>query len=154
MDERERSEIRAIQTLVERQFECFSWQDGGTPDRVAFLADFVSEARLFTSARPVKPQSAEQFLERMEGLAGRTLRSFDEMVLGSIVHVYGNVAVAVIASLSFENSDQTNRNVEMMLLVKDQSRWRIAAQAWDSEDPSNPIEAWLSSKTSGEERSS
>ncbi|WP_370057535.1 hypothetical protein [Sinorhizobium fredii] len=74
---------------------------------------------------------------------GKTLHSFEETVLGSRIHVFGNVAVAVIACENVENATETNRNVEMMLLVKDDGSWRIAAQAWDRQDASNPVTSEL-----------
>jgi hypothetical protein len=53
---------------------------------------------------------------------------------------FGNVAVAVIARENVENEINLERVVEMMLLVKEQGNWKIAAQAWDKagEDKSLP----------------
>lgn len=79
----------------------------------------------------------------MKSLVGTTLRSFEETVLGSEVHVFGNVAVAVAACEMVENGAEVHRAVEMMLLVKDEGMWRIVSQAWDKESPSNPIPARL-----------
>jgi hypothetical protein len=137
-------DLDEIRTLVSRQFSSLSWTDGGTPDWSAFLEDFHPNAVLFPAARPARPQSSDQFAERMKGLVGSTLRSFDEQVLGSFVRVYGNVAVAVVACENTENAAERNRNVEMMLLVREAGRWRIAAQAWDREAADTPItpEIW------------
>ena len=144
-------DFRAIRSLIARQFKSMSWEEGQTPDWAAFKADFVSEAPLYASARPLQPQSMEQFAERMNHLVGTTLRSFDEAVLGSMVRVFGNVAVAVVACENIENATETNRNVEMMLLVKDRGVWRMAAQAWDKESDSNPVtsELWKSESQTG-----
>ena len=38
-----------------------------------------------------------------------------------------------------ENNAKTSRNVEAMLLIKDDGEWQIAAQAWDTETGDNPI---------------
>ena len=137
-------DLDEIRTLVSRQFSSLSWTDGGTPDWSAFLEDFHPNAVLFPAGRPVRPQSSDQFAQRMKGLVGSTLHSFDEQVLGSFVRVYGNVAVAVVACENTENAAERNRNVEMMLLVREAGRWRIAAQAWDREAADTPItpEIW------------
>jgi hypothetical protein len=58
--------------------------------------------------------------------------------------VVGNVASAAVACESIENTTETSRTVEMLLLVKDEGAWRIAAQAWDRESDLNPVtsEIW------------
>jgi hypothetical protein len=43
------------------------------------------------------------------------------------------VAVAVAACEMTENDARVNRGVEMMLLIKTDSEWKIVAQAWDME---------------------
>jgi hypothetical protein len=50
-----------------------------------------------------------------------------------------------------ENDAEENRGVEMLLLVRDEGQWRIVSQAWDSESPSNPIPAFLTSNRPGAE---
>ena len=42
-----------------------------------------------------------------------------------------------------ENDAEVNRGVEMLLLVRDEGQWRIVSQAWDTENPSKPIPAFL-----------
>lgn len=135
----ERDDIRAIEAVVARQFSSLSWTPGSTADWPAFTADFLPGASLYPSARPVTGQTVHAFVERMKGLSGTALRSFEETVLGTKVHVFGNVAVAVAACEMIENGTEVNRGVEMMLLVKDDGVWRIASQAWDKESPANPI---------------
>ena len=49
------------------------------------------------------------------------------------------VAVAVAACEMTENDARVNRGVEMMLLIKTDSEWKIVAQAWDTENESRPI---------------
>ena len=139
----ERDDIRAIEAIVARQFSILSWTPGATADWQAFAADFRPEAALYPSARPVAGQTVGAFVERMEGLSGTALRSFQEAVLGTEVRVFGNVAVAVAACEMIENGTEINRGVEMMLLVKDEGVWRIASQAWDKEGPTNPIPGHL-----------
>ncbi|MFK0162258.1 hypothetical protein [Rhizobium sp. NPDC090279] len=134
-------DIEAIRALVERQFKSMSWMQGGMPDWAAFTVDFVPQAPLYASARPVQSQSVQQFVERMNGLVGTSLQSLDERVLGSVMHVFGNVAVAVVACESIENCAEVDRTVEMMLLVKNEGVWQIAAQAWDKENASHRVTA-------------
>ena len=123
------SDVRAIEALVARQFTSLSW----APDRTAawddFTGDFFPDAALYPSARPARRQTVDAFVERMKGLVGTTLRSFDETVLGTEVRVFGNVAVALAACEMVENGSEVKRGVEMMLLVKDEGAWRIVAQA-------------------------
>ncbi len=114
---------------------------GEAPDLDKFAADFLPGASLFASARPARAQSVGQFAERMKGLVGTTLKSFDEQVIGARIHVFGNVAVAVAACENTENGAEINRKVEMMLLVKDDGYWKIAAQAWDKATDARPISA-------------
>jgi hypothetical protein len=134
-----RDDIEAIEALIARQFSSLNWSPGTSADWNAFAADFLPEASLYPSSRPAKRQSVGAFVERMQGLAGTKLRSFHETVLGTRIHVFGNVAVAVAACEMIENGTEANRGVEMLLLVKDQGVWRIVSQAWDSASPSMPI---------------
>ena len=139
MSVNQESDIQAIRALIARQFASLSWKTDAAPDWRMFKGDFLPHAVLYASARPARAQSLEAFVERMNGLVGTTLRSFDEVVLGSEVRVFGNIAVAVIACENTENGTEVNRNVEMMLLVKDEGLWKIAAQAWDKESETAPI---------------
>lgn len=138
------ADLVAIHKLIGRQFESMSWNASRSPDWNAFSEDFIQGGQLFASARPVKPQSVTAFVERMKSLAGTALSTFEESLLGSRIIVFGNVAVAVAACENVENGSDINRNVEMMLLVKDGGRWRIAAQCWDKapgDDQSSAL-AW------------
>src|SRR5690349_6603497 len=133
----------AIRVLIDRQFESLSWNEGEVPDWASFTGDFLPEAALYAAARPARAQSVATFRDRMDKLVGTRLRSFDERIAGTTIRVFGNVAVAVVACETVENAKDVNRTVEMMLLVKDAGEWRIAAQAWDKETPTNPITAAL-----------
>ena len=100
---------------------------------------FISDAALFPGSRPAKRQSVQAFIERMKGLQTLTLTSFDERVLGTEIRTFGNVAVAVAACEITENDTKVHRGVEMLLLIKDEDRWQIVAQAWDGETPARQI---------------
>lgn len=65
----------------------------------------------------------------MKMLSQTTLGSFREVVLGTKIHVFGNIAVAIAAAEMAENDAHANRNVEMLLLVKSEGAWRIVCQA-------------------------
>jgi hypothetical protein len=136
-------DVRAIEALIARQFASLSWGPGASGDWAAFAADFFPGASLYPAARPVKPQTVDAFIARMQGLARTSLRSFREDVLGAEIRVFGNVAVAVAAGAMTENDAGVTRSVEMLLLVKDGRAWRIVAQAWDAESTSRPIPAPL-----------
>ncbi len=136
-------DVEAIRALIARQFASLSWQVGETPDLETFRGDFVENALLFASARPVRAQTVDEFSQRMQGLCGTTLKSFVEAVTGTRIMVFGNVAMAAVACENLENSDTISRNVEMILLVKDDGVWRIAAQAWDGEREGLPVASGL-----------
>jgi hypothetical protein len=141
--DRNGDDIAAIKALIARQFASLDWSREKTADWAAFARDFLPGAPLYASARPARAQTAEAFVERMKGLAATTLPSFRETVLGSVVHVFGNVAVAVAACENTENETEVSRNVEMLLLVKSDGRWQVAAQAWDKASDANPVPDWL-----------
>jgi ketosteroid isomerase-like protein len=137
------ADIRAIQALIARQFASLSWAPGEPANWEAFAADFHPDAALYPAARPAKRQTAEAFVERIKGLAATKLRSFKETVVGTEVHVFGNVAVALAACEIIENEAGVSRGVEALLLVKDEGRWQIVSQAWDTESDTKPIPAHL-----------
>jgi ketosteroid isomerase-like protein len=129
----------AIRALIARQFASLSWTETTSGDWQAFAADFHSDATLYPAVRPARPQTVLAFVERMQALAQTTLRVFDEKVLGTQVHVFGNVAVAIAAAEMTENGAHVNRNVEMLLLVKSDGAWRIVCQAWDRAEPGKTV---------------
>jgi hypothetical protein len=133
------ADLRAIRDLIDRQFTSMSWSAAAGPDTTTFKSDFLPGAPLYPSARPVSVRSLDEFTERMGELAQTTLTSFHERVIGTKVLVFGNVAVVAVVCENTENEGEVNRNVEMMLLVKSEGRWKIAAQAWDMETNSAPI---------------
>src|SRR5215211_3062363 len=124
-------DVRAIEGIIARQFASLCWAPGTSADWHSFAADFFPEATLYPAARPAQRQTVEAFVQRMKGLAGTPLRSFHEVVLGTEVRVFGNVAVALAACEMTENDGAVNRGVEMLLLIKDEGAWRIVSQAWD-----------------------
>ena len=132
-------DVAAIEAIVFRQFASLDWTSARPADWEAFAADFSTDATLYPAARPARPQTVQAFVERMKSISQTTLRSFHEAVLGIKVHVFGNVAVAIAAAEMTENDKDTNRNVEMLLLVKSEGTWRIVCQAWDRATPTNPI---------------
>ena len=138
-----RADVLAIRALVARQFASLSWAPGKSAHWEAFAADFHPDAALYPAARPPKRQAVEAFVDRMEGLAATGLRSFEETVLGTEVYVFGNVAVALAACEITENEAEVSRGVEALLLVKDEGRWQIVSQAWDTASATKPIPARL-----------
>jgi hypothetical protein len=134
---------RTIDEIIARQFASLNWKPGQPADWAGFAADFFPDASLYPSARPVKRQTVDEFMERVKSLAETKLRTFDEIVLGTEIHIFGNVAVALGACETTENGSERNRGVEAMLLVKDEGKWRIVAQAWDLERGANRIPARL-----------
>jgi ketosteroid isomerase-like protein len=132
-------DVSAIAALVARQFASVSWSPAVPADWQAFAADFFQDASLYPAARPASRQTVEGFIERMEGLAGTTLRSLEETVVGTDIQVFGNVAVALAGCEITENDAKVGRGVEALLLIKDEGRWRIVSQAWDMTSEAKPL---------------
>jgi hypothetical protein len=120
-----RDDVQAIEAVIARQFASLSWMPGTPADWAGFAADFLPEASLYPAARPAKRQTVEAFIERMKGLTGTKLRSFAEAVLGTEIYVFGNVAVALAACEMTENDVDVQRDVEMLLLIKNEGTWQI-----------------------------
>ena len=130
---------RAIEAIIERQFGSLNWSPGRSADWQAFTADFFPDASLYPATRPVRRQTVDGFVERMKSLVGAKLRSFKETVLGTDIHIFGNVAVALAACQITENDADVSRGVEALLLVKEEGTWRIVSQAWDTESEEKPV---------------
>ncbi len=121
----------AIRTLIGAHFEGLRWTPTTRPDWATFSADFLPDASLFPAARPARAKTLDEFIERMNGVAEGSLRTFEEHTRGMQVLVFGNVAVVMAASEMLENRTDVNHDVSGYLLVKDAGEWRIAAHAWD-----------------------
>jgi hypothetical protein len=140
----ESEDIAAIKELINAQFRSLSWTRGKDADWAAFTRGFLPGATLFPAARPVKPKTVEQFVERMRKLrAEGKLVSFEETPLGCTVSVFGNVAIAFAACEMLENGSTMTRDVSAITLVRDGGSWRIVAQAWDIETEWRKIPAML-----------
>jgi len=132
-------DAREIRALINRQVASLSWNDVRRANWPAFESDFLPAAILFPSARPVTPQSVATFVQRMKLLVAGTVNTFHEEVIGTTINVFGHIAVAVVACEVTENSKDMGRIVEMILLVKENDVWRIAAQAWEKSTPSRRV---------------
>ncbi len=135
----ETDDTRAIRALISAHFQGLRWTPTTSPDWDAFISDFLPDASLFPAARPVRRQTLDAFIARMNGVAQGTLRSFEETTLGMQALVFGNVAVVLAASQMLENGTELNHDVSGYLLVKNESKWRIAAHAWDHATEQNPV---------------
>lgn len=124
-------DLQAIRALIANHFQALRWRPGEPIDWATFSADFIPDASLIPAARPVRRQTLEAFLARMNGVAKDKLRSFEEKTLGMQVLRFGNVAVVLAASEMLENGSERNYDVSGYLVVKDAGKWRIAAHAWD-----------------------
>ena len=130
---------RAIDALIGAHFQGLRWTPTTRPDWTTFAADFLPDASLFPAARPVRQQTLDAFITRMNGVAEGTLRTFKEKMLGMQILVFGNVAVVLGASELLENGTQVNHDVSGFLLVKDEGKWSIAAHAWDHASEEMPV---------------
>lgn len=148
-DSKDDADVKAIEAIIARQFASLNWTPTTSGDWQAFGADFHPTASLYPAARPAQRQTVEAFIARMQGLVGTTMRTFGERVLGTQVHVFGNIAVALAGCEINENDERVSRGVEMMLLAKSEGAWRIVAQGWDTETPARPLPARLAAQTAG-----
>ena len=129
----------AIRNLIGAHFQGLKWTPTTQADWATFATDFLPDASLFPAARPARAKTLYAFIERMNGVAEGSLRSFEERTLGMRVLVFGSVAVALAASEMVENGVEVNHDVSGYLLVKDASEWRIAAHAWDQASEGMPV---------------
>jgi len=136
----ESKDVAQIRDIIRTQFLSMGWTRQTDADWIAFARGFFPGATLFAAARPAKPQTVDQFIERMRRLrAEGGLLSFKETPLGCTVSVFGNVAVAFAACEMLENDSTVTRDVSAIVLVRDSGSWRIVAQAWDIESDSQKI---------------
>ncbi|HEY7457531.1 MAG TPA: nuclear transport factor 2 family protein [Xanthobacteraceae bacterium] len=134
------ADIAAIRKLLATQFRALQWAPGKSADWDAFRSTFFPDTTFVPAARPARRQTIEAFIERMRGLeAEGKLKTFAETMLGTTVHVFGNVAVALGACEMLENGTEISRDVGAFLLIKDAGEWKIAGQAWDLERETSPI---------------
>lgn len=129
----------AIRALIGAHFESLTWTPTTGADWDTFAADFLPDASLFPAARPAQARTLDGFIERMNGVAEGSLRSFEEHTLGMRVLAFGNVAVVLAASEMLENETDVNHDVSAYLLVKTEGEWRIAAHAWDQASEEMPV---------------
>ncbi len=129
----------AIRALIGAHFESLTWTPTTRADWDTFAADFLPDASLFPAARPAQARTLDGFIERMNGVAQGSLRSFEEHTLGMRVLAFGNVAVVLAASEMLENETDVNHDVSAYLLVKTEGEWRIAAHAWDQASEEMPV---------------
>ena len=140
MDIREgTSDENAIRALIGAPFQGLKWTPTTQADWATFSADFLPDASLFPAARPARAKTLDDFIERMDGVAQGSLRSFEERTLGMQVLVFGNVAVVLAASEMLENGTEVNHDVSGNLLVRDEGEWHIAAHAWDKASEQMPV---------------
>jgi len=132
-------DVKAIAAVIARQFDSLSWSESQSGNWDAFAADFLPGAVLVAAARPAAVQSVDAFVARMQTLAAGDLRALEERVLGHHIRVFGNIAIAVVGCGMVENGVARSPSVEMLLLVKSDGVWRIAAQAWDKASDARPL---------------
>lgn len=128
-----------IREIINSMFDAISWTKDRAPNFDTFGAAVHEAAIVLPAARPATPTSISAFTERMKGLhAGGAMASFEEVATGTIVKVYGNVAVA-IGGFSALIDGAGSRGVNGFLFARDQGKWQIVGMAWDNEHPDSPI---------------
>ncbi len=130
---------KAVRALIGAHFQGLKWTPTTQADWSTFAADFLPDASLFPAARPAQAKTLDTFIERMNGVAQGSLRSFEERTLGMQILFFGNVAVVLAASELLENETEVNHDLSGYLLVKNEGKWRIAAHAWDQASEQMPV---------------
>ena len=99
-----------IETLVGEHFEPMIWSDDTEPDWDRFRDDFYECAALCGAARPAQLRSVESFIERMEKVARKNLRSFEEHARGMKILRFDNIAVVLAVSELLKKTAQKPRH--------------------------------------------
>ena len=97
----------------------------------------TGSARISTRTRCFSAQPGRS--NRMEAVARKNLRTFEEHTRGMKILRFGNIAVVLAMSELLENGTDTNHDVSAYLLVKSEGRWSIVAHAWDQANENNPV---------------
>jgi hypothetical protein len=125
----DRAEIAA---LIARQFRALCWDETTPPDTPTLTAAYLTGAPLYASARPAKPQTAQEFANRMAGLRDSgALPVFQEKGRGLHIWIVGGVAVALAGCEMHENRSEVTEDISAFLLLRNPDGWAIAGQAWD-----------------------
>jgi len=123
--------VATITALVEKMLGDISWTPEKAPDFDGFARPIHPAATLVPAARPIAPTDIATFLPRMRDQhSGGAMRFFEESPLGTIVHVFGNIAVALGGYQMVVDRGEPRFGVNAFLLVHD-GEWRITGMAWD-----------------------
>ena len=128
-----------ISRLVGNHFEAMRWDEDASPDWNRFRKDFHPEARLCGAVRPMQVRSLEEFIERMDTVARKNLKSFEEHTRGMKIMRFGNIAVVLAMSELLENGSEVNHDISGYLLAKSDGQWSIVGHAWDQASKDKPI---------------
>jgi len=128
-----------IRKLVGLHFEAMRWNEVTEPDWDRFRDDFLANAVLCGAARPAQPRGVDSFVARMESVARKNLRSFEEHTRGMKLMRFGNIAVVLAMSELLEDGTEISHDISGYLLVKSEGRWSILAHAWDQAAEDNPV---------------
>jgi hypothetical protein len=130
---------RRILEIIQGMFDAISWTAEAGPDLDRFAAAVRKDAVVVPSARPASPTSIEAFAARMGSLhASRAMTNFVEEPTGTVIKVFGNIAVAIGGFTALADG-ATSRGANAFLFVRDDGDWRIAGMAWDNEGPDKPL---------------
>ena len=135
----EMSDDHEIRKLIGQHFEPMRWSDADEPNWEKFENDFLADAKLCGAVRPAQLRSLEDFIDRMETVARKNLRSFEEHTRGMKILRFGNIAVVLAMSELVENGEDVSHDISGYLLVKSDGRWSIMAHAWDQASEDKPV---------------
>lgn len=142
-------DVKAINTVIDGLFEAISWTPDRPADWQALAQSFHDDAVMIPSARPIATVDVRTFSDRMQAQRDSgALTSFEERVLHNTVHVMGNAASVANVYEGVANGGAPFRGVNMLLLSKEDGRWKVVAMTWAQETDDAPLPAALLGRNS------
>jgi hypothetical protein len=140
MSDADPADARAIEAIITQLFNAISWDPVTPPDLAAFAAPVLPDAALVPSARPPAVTSIKTFSAMMAGQhAAGAMQTFQERPLATRIFVFGNIAVALGGFEMRIDGGAPGLGANAFLLIRDAADWKIAAMAWDSARPGQPL---------------
>lgn len=141
----------SVDTTIRALYEGVSHPPGVEPDWTRLRSIFLPEARFTLPKRAEDPSyrvvNLDGFIALVsKGIATRkaqgTEKGFSEREIARKADCFGNLCqVFSTYESKYTPADPTplQRGINSIQLVKDSGRWWVAAIAWDTERPDNPI---------------
>jgi hypothetical protein len=131
-----------LERMMGEFFRCVSFEEGGKPDYQALHALLIDDGKLIkNSLESPSPEisSVGQFIAPRQKLVDSgELTSFEEVELGAITEVFGNIAHRLSTYEkrgTLKGKPFEGRGVISTQFIKTPAGWRMSSMAWDDERP-------------------